>query len=1187
MAAEFVHLHVHSQYSFLTSAVKLSDLPGKAKALGMRGVALTDVANMYGAIRHYKSCKDKGLTPLLGAEVFIPRTNATGAVDHLVLLAENHEGYKNLVRIVSEGHLRSVHDYAPAVTLDFISERSKGLIGLSGCMAGLAAQRILEHGADHAEPVLADLRDRFEPGHFFVELQDHGFPEQPVLTDILLKASGRLNLPVVASNDVHFMSKDDGVAQLYLECVGQGRTFVEAQPLHHNSFEMYLKTPDEMAALFGGVPGALENTLRVTEMCSALKLELGKPMLPQFPVPDGYDTDSYFRHLAREGLEQRLAHFRTLGRTVDETFYRERLETELNVIIGMKYPGYFLIVWDFIREAKARGIPVGPGRGSGAGSIVAYSLQITEIDPIPYNLLFERFLNPERVSMPDFDIDFCMARRDEVIRYVAEKYGVESVGQIATFQNLKARSVIKDVARAMGFAATEAQRIASMIPDKGQGKTYTIDEALEVEPKLKALADSDARVQELLGHSRKLEGLTRHAGMHAAGVVISDGALTEHVPCFKSDVSIVTQYDKDDVEAAGLVKFDFLGLKTLTVIDVAQKLVNARPDRAQNPLDLSKVGLDDKPTYQLISSGETTGVFQLESSGMQQLLKRLQPDCFEDIVAVVALYRPGPLGTGMIDDFIASKHGRKAIRKLHPLVDDVLAPTYGVPVYQEQVMQIAQHLAGYTLGGADLLRRAMGKKKAEEMQKQEQTFIQGALARGVAAEQSAAIFKEIEGFASYGFNKSHSAAYALITYHTAFLKAHYPTEFFAALMTADKEKIEKVVRTIAEARAWGVAVLPPDINLSDVDFTVVYQNPDGRGPIARTGRLRDRLGPQIRFGLGAVRGVGEAALETMFEARRATGPFRDLFDLATRVDSKRLNKGVLESLVQCGAFDSVLEPSGVTRARAYAAVDRALERSRASSRDRERGQTNLFGMFDAPGKNGGAAAAAGDEYPAAVEWDRMELLKRERAALGCYVSGHPLFRYQSKLPRIGAIGTLEVANQQAWSAVSVAGMVENYQERLFKGGSGGRAAFLEIEDQFGRVQAKVRGDRIDTYAHLLTGGEPVIVSGKVSFPMTEDPEEEREPTLLVDSVELLSDAALRATRAISIRLDAERTRRNDLEKLKELLAASPGSCPVELVLELKDGAQAVLDLPGTRVTPDGSLLGSLERTFGGPVAELR
>jgi DNA polymerase-3 subunit alpha len=1196
MAAEFVHLHVHSQYSFLTSAVKLSDLPGKAKALGMPGVALTDVANMYGAIRHYKGCKEKGLTPILGCEVFIPRTNRTGALDHLVLLAENHDGYKNLVRIVSEGHLRSAHDYAAAVTLDFITERNKGLIALSGCLAGVVAQRILEQGVDQAEPTLAEFRDRFEPGHFFVELQDHGFPEQPVLSDILLKASGKLNLPVVASNDVHFMTKDDGIAQLYLECVGKGRTFAEEQPLHHNSFEMYLKSPDEMAALFGGVPGALENTLKVREMCSALKLELGKPMLPQFPVPEGYDTDGYFRHVSREGLERRLAQFRTLGKQVNEAEYRERLEIELNVIIGMKYPGYFLIVWDFIREAKARGIPVGPGRGSGAGSIVAYSLEITEIDPIPYALLFERFLNPERVSMPDFDIDFCMSRRDEVIRYVAEKYGVDSVGQIATFQNLKARSVIKDVARAMGFAATEAQRIASMVPDKGQGKTYTIDEALEVEPKLKALSDSDPRVQELLGHSRKLEGLTRHAGMHAAGVVISDGPLTEHVPCFQSADTIVTQYDKDDVEAAGLVKFDFLGLKTLTVIDIAQKLVNARPDRKNNPLDLGKLGLEDKATYQLISSGETTGVFQLESSGMQQLLKRLQPDVFEDIVAVVALYRPGPLGTGMIDDFILSKHGKKAIRKLHPLVDGVLAPTYGVPVYQEQVMQIAQHLAGYTLGGADMLRRAMGKKKAEEMQKQKQTFIEGALAKGVPAEQSSAIFEEIEGFASYGFNKSHSAAYALVTYHTAYLKAHYPTEFFAALMTADKEKIEKVVRTIAEARAWGVAVLPPDINLSAVDFTVVYQHPDGRGPQPRggPGKLRDRFGPQIRFGLGAVRGVGESALETMFEARTGTGPFKDLFDLATRVDAKRLNKGVLESLVQCGAFDTVLEPGGISRARAYAAVDTALERSRKATQERLSGQGSLLSLMTAPSKQNGKGGTHGfgashgfDEYPIVEEWDRMELLRRERAALGCYVSGHPLFRYQSKLPRIGALGTLDLVNQKAWSAASVAGMVENYQERIFKGGSGGRAAFFEIEDQFGRVEAKVRGDRIDTYAPLLTANEPVLVSGKVSFPFTEDPEEERVPTLLVDGVELLSDAALRATRSISIRLDAERTRRGDLEKLKALLAASPGSCAVELVLDMKDGAQAVLDLPGTRVTPDGILLGGLERTFGGPVAELR
>ncbi|HLV67547.1 MAG TPA: DNA polymerase III subunit alpha [Polyangiaceae bacterium] len=1180
---EFVHLHVHSQYSFLTSAVKLSGLAAQVKALGMRAVALTDHANMFGAIRHYNACRAAGVQPILGCEVNVARS--TGAIEHLVLLAATKEGYKNLIGLVSDGHLAPANPHAPSITLDHLEGRCRGLVALTGCLGGVAAQRVLELGPDHADTVLGELKERFEPGHVFVELQDHGFPEQPIVNELLVQAARRLELPLVASNDVHFSSKDDGPAHLYLECVRQGRTYEQAEPVHHKSFEMYLKSPEEMGALFRALPEALSNTLLVAEMCSGLELELGKPMLPRFPVPEGYDTATYFRHVARNGLEDRLREFTEAGKEVDVAAYRERLERELDVIVGMQYPGYFLIVWDFIREAKHRGIPVGPGRGSGAGSLVAYALGITEIDPLPYNLLFERFLNPERVSMPDFDVDFCMARRDEVIRYVAEKYGNDSVGQIATFQNLKARSVIKDVARAMGIPAQEAQRFASLVPEKGQGKMFTIEEALEVEPKLKALVETDERVAELIRQSKKLEGLTRHAGMHAAGVVISDGKLWDHVPCFRSDATIVTQYDKEDVEAAGLVKFDFLGLKTLTVIDIAERLVNARPDRKGNPLKASKLPLDDRPTYQLIASGETTGVFQLESSGMQQLLRQLKPDCFEDIVAVVALYRPGPLGTGMIDDFIGGKHGRKAIRKLHPLVDEVLAPTYGVPVYQEQVMQIAQRLAGYTLGGADLLRRAMGKKKAEEMARQQKTFVEGALQNGVPAETATSIFKEIEGFASYGFNKSHSAAYALVTYQTAYFKAHYPTEFFAAALTADKDKIEKVVRTIAEARAWGVSVLPPDINASETDFTVVYAHPDGRG--RSTGKFRDPYGPQIRFGLGAVRGVGGAALETMFEARRASGPFRDLFDFASRVDAKRLNKGVLEALVQCGAFDSVLEPRGISRARAFAAIDRALERSRSASRDRERGQTNLFGLFEqASGGNG--AASSGDEYPTAEEWDRMELLKREKAALGCYVSGHPLLRYQGKLGRLGVVPSSKLAEQDAWSAACVAGMIENYQERLFKGGAGGRAAFFEIEDLYGRVKAKLKGERIETFAFLLTSGEPLLVSGKVSFPMTaEESDEEREPTLLVDNVERLSDAALRATRSLSIRLEAERLAKKDVVALRELLVAAPGPCPVELVLVLPEGGEAVLDLEATRVTPSDALLGGLERTFGGAVAELR
>ncbi len=1186
MAVEFVHLHVHTQFSFLIGTIKINELAGRARKLNMPAVAMTDHHNMFGAIRHYNNCKKAGVRPILGSEVNIAMPS--GGIAHLVLLAANNEGYQNLIRIVSRGYTNAASDAGPCVMFDEIAQRPKGLVALTGCMGGTVPQQVLEQGETRARPALAELRDTFEPGHLFVELQDHGLPEQPVLNGILESAARDLGLPLVATNDVHFMSKDDGQAQLYLDCVRLGRTYAEALPGHHGSFEMYLKSPAEMATVFPDHPEALKHTLLVAEMCSGLELKLGTPMLPQFPVPEGHDVNSYFRHVAQAGLEARFAEFRQAGKSVNEGEYRQRLHLELDVIVGMQYPGYFLIVWDFIREAKHRGIPVGPGRGSGAGSLVAYSMGITEIDPLPYNLLFERFLNPERVSMPDFDVDFCMSRRDEVIEYVASKYGAESVGQIATFQNLKARSVIKDVARAMGIAAPEAQRIASLVPEKGQGKMYTIDEALGVEPKLKSQYDSDERVKELIDQSKKLEELTRHAGMHAAGVVISDGPLDAHVPCFVSEKTIVTQYDKDDVELAGLVKFDFLGLKTLTVIDIAQRLVNARPDRRGRPIDITKIALDDAGTYQLISSGDTTGVFQLESSGMQQLLRGLKPDRFEDIVAAVALYRPGPLGTGMIDDFIGGKHGRKPIRKLHELVDDVLKPTYGVPVYQEQVMQIAQRLAGYSLGGADLLRRAMGKKKAEEMAKQKQAFVEGARKNGVDPAQAEAIFQEVEGFASYGFNKSHSAAYALITYQTTFLKRHYPTEFFAATLTADKDKIEKVVRTIAEARAWGVSVLPPDINMSETDFTVVYANPAGDGAPRGPGKLRDRYGPQIRFGLGAVRGVGSAALESMFEVRREGGVFSDLFDFASRVDAKRLNKGVLESLVQCGAFDSALNEMGVSRARAFAALDRALERSRAASRDRARGQTTLFGMFEQAAQQSGAPqSTSGDEYPPAEEWDRLELLRREKAALGCYVSGHPLFRYGDKLARLGALATVKVSGEQPWSGVSVTGMVENYQERLFKGGSGGKAAFFEIEDVYGRLKAKLRGDRIETYGHLLKSGEPVLVSGKVSFPMTDEPDEEREATLLVDSVQPLADAVLRATRSVSIRLRAERTQKADLRRLKELLVESPGPCPVELVLELPGGAEAVLDLVGTRVTPSDSVLGGLERLFGDTVAELR
>ncbi len=1190
--AQFVHLHVHTQFSFLVSTVKLGQLAERVKELGMGAVAVTDHQNMYGAIRHYTQCKELGIQAILGSELNVAREGDPAKVDHLGVLAATAEGYENLVHLVSQGYMQSASEVAPAVTLADIAQHSRGLVALSGCLNGVVPQRVMEQGPDQAAPALAQLRDIFEPGHLFVELQDHGLVEQPIVNSILCEAARDLELPLVATNNVEFMRREDGEAQFYLECVRRGWQHREVIDEHHGSFEMYLKSPAEMAEVFRDRPEALANTLRVAEMCSGLELTLGKPSLPKFPVPEGMTPADYFRQVAQKGLVARFAEFERAGKSFDREAYEKRLRHEIDVIVGMDFPGYFLIVWDFCRQAKRMGIPVGPGRGSGAGSLVAYSLEITELDPLPFNLLFERFLNPERISMPDFDIDFCMSRRDEVIQYVADKYGRQSVGQIATFQNLKARSVIKDVARTMGVPATDSQRIASLVPEKGPGQTYTISEALEVEPKLAKLKEEDGTIRELLAQAQKLEGLTRHAGMHAAGVVISDGPLYRSVPCFDNEGVLVTQYDKDDVEQAGLVKFDFLGLKTLTVIDIAVRLVNGRPDRQREPMKFSEIGLEDKATYQLISSGDTTGVFQLESSGMQQLLRGLRPDCFEDIVATVALYRPGPLGTGMVDDFVAGKHGRKAIRKLHPLIDEVLEPTYGVPVYQEQVMQMAQRLAGYTLGGADVLRRVMGKKKLKDMERQKEIFISGAKERGVSEEQAGSIFSEIEGFASYGFNKSHSAAYALLTYQTAYLKAHYPVEFFAALLTADKDKIEKVVRMIAEARAWGVSVLPPDLNASALDFTVVYKYERGQGPPRGPGKLKDRFGPQIRFGLGAVRGLGSSALEAVLENRETDGPFNDLFDFASRVDPKKINKGVLEALVQCGACDESLTRMGLDRARAMGAVDRALERGRSASRDRASGQTNLFGLFDTASSSSTSDGGSVVDYPSAEAWDRAELLRREKQALGCYVSGHPLDRYGSKPKRIGAVPAEELRRQDPWSIASVAGMVEGYQEKRFKGNNGSKvggskAGFFELEDMTGRVKAKVRGDRVDLYAPVLTAGEPVFVTGKVSFPVTDEPSDEKEATLLVDEVVPLVDAIRKATRGIVIPLQAAQMERSRLHALRDLLVKTPGPCAVELVVALSEGVSVTMALDERRVELHDDVLGGLERVFPGCVAELR
>ena len=1192
--SEFVHLHVHTEFSLLDGAIRCKKLASQARELGMPAIALTDHANMFGAIQHYTSCQKEGITPLLGCEVNVQRdqhaehttreTIGSGKsetpLDHLVLLAENATGYKNLLRIVSRGHTDPASDSLPSVTLDTIAEASEGLIGLSGCMAGVVSQQFLEYGQDAGRKALERLSRVFTPGSLYVELQDHGLVEQPVLNRLLVEAARDLSLPLVGTNDCHFLEKSDGEAQLYLSCIATGRAFADSLERHHGSYNMYLKPPAEMAHLFRDVPEAIKSTLEITERCRALKLKLGEPMLPAFVVPAGFDTVSYFRHVSHEGLKERIAELRGKGRAIDEARFRDRLETELDIIISMNFPGYFLIVWDFIRYAKEQNIPVGPGRGSGAGSLVAYALRITDLDPLEHQLLFERFLNPERVSMPDFDIDFCMERRDEVIQYVANKYGVDSVGQIATFHELKARSVIKDVARAMGMPATESQRIANLIPAKAPGIMYTIGEALDIEPKLKAAINADPTIKELIGQAQKLEGLTRHAGMHAAGVVISEGPLWDHVPCFKNNDAVVTMYDKDDVEAAGLVKFDFLGLKTLTVIDIAERLVNQRPDR-QEPLNMQAVELDDSKTYRLLASGETTGVFQLESSGMQQLFRDLRPGLFEDIVAAVALYRPGPLGTGMVKDFVDCKNGRQQIAKMHDLVDDIIKPTYGVIVYQEQVMQIAQRLAGYSLGGADVLRRAMGKKKPEEMAKQRTIFVEGSLNNGVTRDDAERIYDLLVHFAGYGFNKSHSAAYALLTYQTAWLKTHYPVEFVCALLTADRDKNDKVVRFIAEGRAMGIDILPPEVNESKLDFTVVYDHE------------QRHLDPKIRFGLGAVRGLGESALEAMLEEREQ-GAFDDMFDLAERVDIRRFNKGVLEALVQCGALDASLHARELTRSQAFASVERVMERGKSATRDRECGQTSLFAAFAEAQEQQTGQSAKVSEYVKTEPWDLAETLKREKQALGFYVSGHPLNRYGIELHRFDVIATSELSAMDPWSRVRVAGTVEGYRERIFR--SGDKIAFFVLEDLSGGIEVKVRGRNLERAGDLLTSGEPVMINGKLQFPMSDDgggsiSDAPREPTLLLDEVVLLSDAIRAETRSVAIHLD---TRNGDLhkvgpqhiKKLAGVLRAAPGGCPVSLTIITEEGATAVMRSP-LRVEPSDAMLSNLERLFGKVVAQLR
>jgi DNA polymerase-3 subunit alpha len=1180
-------------------------------------------------VQFYKACKDAGVAPILGCEVNLCRDHrATQGRDsnHLVLLARDQEGYRNLVRLVSLGWVDGLLHGKPRVDFEQLQAHQKGIVGLSACMGGYLAQQVLQKGEAAGREAMAQLRDSFEPGAFYVELQDHGFIEQKPLNQVLVSLAREMSLPLVASNDCHYQERQHARAQMVLQCISSGINVQDMARSHHGSEELYFKSADEMSALFAELPEAIGNSMLLAEMCGGQANPMSKPMLPRFQVPDGMDEDGFFRELARKGLFERFGEFELVNKHVDRERYKAQLEMECDVICKMGFPGYFLIVQDFINWAKQKGIPVGPGRGSGAGSIVAYSMRITDLDPVAHGLLFERFLNPERVSMPDFDIDFCMDRRDEVIDYVRQKYGASSVGQIATFHLLKSRSVVRDVGRVMGMSPQDAGRIATLVPEPVQGKNVPITEALKQEKRLQAAYDEDGQVRELLDTAMSLENLNRHAGMHAAGVVISDGPLWDHVPVFCPEPGLfVTQYHKDDVESAGLVKFDFLGLKTLTTLQIAVELINKRPDRKDDPFYLDRIAMDDAAAYALFQSGEATNVFQFESSGMQALTKRLKPDSFEDIIALCALYRPGPLGSGMVDDYVEGKHGRKKVVYPHPCLENTLKDTFGVMVYQEQVMQAAREMAGYSLGGADLLRRAMGKKKAEEMAKQKATFVSGSVKNGHAAEDAERVFELMSYFSGYGFNKSHSAAYALIAYQCAYLKAHYPVEFLCATMSADRDKIDKVVRTIAEARAMGITVLPPDVNESEISFTVVYSPPPADQtparpvgkPIALNGTLRDPMRPRIRFGLGAIKGVGTSALEAIFDCRAGapaapadgqaalpTGdhtaadaaaadkaPFVDLFDFASRVDLRRVNKSVFEALVQCGAMDSLHEPLAIGRARAFAAIDVAIERGKTASADRASGQTDLFGMLAPEPDAAAARPSTGNAFPQAASWERKDLLKREKNALGFYLSGHPLDGYREELKRFCNATTASISGCPDGHQVKLGGMIEDLRVRNTK--TGGKIGFFQFEDPYGRTEVIVREKALEANRDLLSTDAPVLLTGIVredrdySESGGGEPAQNAEKKLLLESVAPLVEAFRTRTRAVRVRVDVERIDRQKLVELRRALEDFPGSCPVTLQLVSTGTWHVNMPTRKIMVDPTEAMLARIERLFGEKVCELR
>ena len=1108
-AAPFVHLHCHTEYSLLDGGIRARDLGKKAVQFGMPAVAMTDHGNLYGAVEFYQAAEKAGVKPIVGCEAYIAPgamtdRNASSAKDtafHLTLLATDTEGYRNLVKLVSAAHLDGFY-YKPRVDKELLATHSRGLIALSGCLKGEVNQRLIASDPAGARKVAGQYRDIFGRENFFIELHDHSLDAQRRCNPELIKIAREMNLDLVAANDVHFLERGHHDSHDVMLCIGTGSMVVDEKRLRYSS-ELYFKSSEEMAALFGEVPEALTNTVRVAERCN-LKMEFGKAKYPAFPPPAGKTPEGYLRELCWSGLRERFD-----ARADTDPILRERLEYELGVIERTGFVSYFLIVWDFIKYARGHGIPVGPGRGSAAGSLIAYALRITDIDPLHYDLIFERFLNPERISPPDIDVDFCMERRGEVIEYVRQKYGERCVSQIVTFGTMGAKSVVRDVGRVLGWSYSDADRLAKMIPNE---LNITLATAAEKNPELKTALEGDQSTRALWDHALVLEGLSRNVGIHAAGVVIGTGPLDEEIPlCRGKDNEVITQYEMNSLTELGMLKMDFLGLKTLTTLEHALRLIREK----EHSFDLDAIPREDRATFDIYNRGETLGVFQMESGGITNLCKRFVVDRIDHIIAINALYRPGPMQ--FIDDYVARKKGLKKIDYAHPLLEQVCAETYGIMVYQEQVQRAANILAGYSLGDADLLRRAMGKKDKEKMDKERIRFVEGCRKLNDIPEATGhAIFDFMMPFAQYGFNKSHSAAYGWLSYQTAYAKAHYPVEFMAAVLTHDADTVDRLAEVISECTRMGLKILPPDVNRSSLHFT-----PEASGETR-----------SVRFGLASIKNVGGVAVQAVIAERDKNGPFQSLEDFCSRLDSRSVNRKLLESLVKCGAFDGLRK----SRAQLFVDIDPALAAATAIQRDRSSGQGALFDVFEnTPDKTAASSA------PAVEPWPRNEMLAYEKELLGYYITGHPLQGYAGHYdsPKVITIAAAMQITEPV--TVKLAGLIVSVEKKFTKK-DGKPFAVVKLEDFTGLIELVAWDDTYTAHAPLLVAGTVVGVSAKLT-------RRDDAVRAMVNSFTALKPKA--SVKPVRLRLARSKLSESDLPGILDAVKRHPGKSPlfIEIVAE--------------------------------------